>query len=411
MAFYHRNSERKRMAHDYRRQEEEVVGSLCRLGSRPVSPKSLLEQEKRIRREIANSNERRRMQSINAGFQCLRALLPHRDGEKLSKAAILQSTADYVYQLEQEKTRLLEQNSQLMRRFPNLPHINHDSDGSCSDSPISKRKKREPDFVDEGIGSYSPSRSENGAEEVKREMIDLKIQLQHEKTLRLILEEQVRNLEARLYSSSRSDSSEPMHFQYHSGTEENIKSSINLGHESGLGSPQSQVSSQDLESTHEISLRESSPELSSSEIPEDLSGKSSSMLFQCVDELSLSDVNTIPGLLLSSTHVSSSFPDDISVSNTQDAMHKVSTSKQNLATIVEAIRHVEGDHLFQDDPTESKEAQSFNKEKLSPTKHQYTEQIEHPILFTNSDFSFQHQIIRSAPLTQSRPGVIVSNLS
>ncbi|GIZ05195.1 hypothetical protein CEXT_70801 [Caerostris extrusa] len=376
MAFYHRNSERKRMAHDYRRQEEEVVGSLCRLGSRPVSPKSLLEQEKRIRREIANSNERRRMQSINAGFQCLRALLPHRDGEKLSKAAILQSTADYVYQLEQEKTRLLEQNSQLMRRFPNLPHINHDSDGSCSDSPISKRKKREPDFVDEGIGSYSPSRSENGAEEVKREMIDLKIQLQHEKTLRLILEEQVRNLEARLYSS-RSDSSEPMHFQYHSGTEENIKSSINLGHESGLGSPQSQVSSQDLESAHEISLRDSSPELTAVV------------------------VNTCFIVI----------PDDISASNTQDAMHKVSTSKQNLATIVEAIRHVEGDHLFQDDPTESKETQSFNKEKLSPTKHQYTEQIEHPVLFTNSDFSFQHQIIRSAPLTQSRPGVIVSNLS
>ncbi|GFY39357.1 transcription factor AP-4 [Trichonephila inaurata madagascariensis] len=85
MSFYHRNSERKRIPHDYRRQEEEVVGSLCRLGSRPVSPKSLLEQEKRIRREIANSNERRRMQSINAGFQSLRALLPHREGEKLSK--------------------------------------------------------------------------------------------------------------------------------------------------------------------------------------------------------------------------------------------------------------------------------------------------------------------------------------
>ncbi|KAG8288013.1 hypothetical protein J6590_025351 [Homalodisca vitripennis] len=44
-----------------------------------------MEQEKRIRREIANSNERRRMQSINAGFQSLRTLLPHHEGEKLSK--------------------------------------------------------------------------------------------------------------------------------------------------------------------------------------------------------------------------------------------------------------------------------------------------------------------------------------
>ena len=58
-----------------------------RMSVRPVSPKSQLEQEKRIRREIANSNERRRMQSINAGFQSLRTLLPHHDGEKLSKVS------------------------------------------------------------------------------------------------------------------------------------------------------------------------------------------------------------------------------------------------------------------------------------------------------------------------------------
>ena len=48
-----------------------------------------MEQEKRIRREIANSNERRRMQSINAGFSSLKTLLPHNEGEKLSKVSIL----------------------------------------------------------------------------------------------------------------------------------------------------------------------------------------------------------------------------------------------------------------------------------------------------------------------------------
>lgn len=47
-----------------------------------------MEAEKRIRREIANSNERRRMQSINAGFQALRTLLPRHEGEKLSKVCI-----------------------------------------------------------------------------------------------------------------------------------------------------------------------------------------------------------------------------------------------------------------------------------------------------------------------------------
>jgi len=57
------------------------------------------------------------MQSINAGFQSLRTLLPHHEGEKLSKAAILQQIAEYIYQLEQEKTRLLSQNSQLKRLY------------------------------------------------------------------------------------------------------------------------------------------------------------------------------------------------------------------------------------------------------------------------------------------------------
>lgn len=44
--------------------------------------------EKKMRRQIANSNERRRMQSINAGFQSLRQLLPHHEGEKLSKVRL-----------------------------------------------------------------------------------------------------------------------------------------------------------------------------------------------------------------------------------------------------------------------------------------------------------------------------------
>lgn len=52
-----------------------------------VTSRSHMEQEKRMRREIANSNERRRMQSINAGFQSLRTLLPHHEGEKLSKVS------------------------------------------------------------------------------------------------------------------------------------------------------------------------------------------------------------------------------------------------------------------------------------------------------------------------------------
>lgn len=55
------------------------------LANIPLTPETARDQERRIRREIANSNERRRMQSINSGFQSLKTLIPHSDGEKLSK--------------------------------------------------------------------------------------------------------------------------------------------------------------------------------------------------------------------------------------------------------------------------------------------------------------------------------------
>lgn len=51
----------------------------------PNLPGGQYDPDKRMRREIANSNERRRMQSINSGFQGLRALLPKREGDKISK--------------------------------------------------------------------------------------------------------------------------------------------------------------------------------------------------------------------------------------------------------------------------------------------------------------------------------------
>lgn len=74
-----------------------------------------LNKEKRIKREIANSNERRRMQSINAGFQKLKRLLPVNDGEKISKANILQHAADFITSIERDRIILAEQNTLLRR--------------------------------------------------------------------------------------------------------------------------------------------------------------------------------------------------------------------------------------------------------------------------------------------------------
>ncbi|XP_026539174.1 transcription factor AP-4 isoform X1 [Notechis scutatus] len=156
----------------------------CSLANIPLTPETQRDQERRIRREIANSNERRRMQSINAGFQSLKTLIPHTDGEKLSKAAILQQTAEYIFSLEQEKTRLLQQNAQLKRFIQEF----------SGSSP----KRRRAEDKDEGIGSPDIWEDEK-AEDLRREMIELRQQLDKERSVRMMLEEQVRSLEAHLY--------------------------------------------------------------------------------------------------------------------------------------------------------------------------------------------------------------------
>jgi hypothetical protein len=72
-------------------------------------------KDRRIKREIANSNERRRMQSINAGFQKLKRLLPVNDGEKISKANILQHAANFITTIERDRIALHEQNTLIKR--------------------------------------------------------------------------------------------------------------------------------------------------------------------------------------------------------------------------------------------------------------------------------------------------------
>uniref|UniRef100_A0AAY5K5I2 BHLH domain-containing protein n=1 Tax=Esox lucius TaxID=8010 RepID=A0AAY5K5I2_ESOLU len=155
------------------------------LANIPLSPETAQDQERRIRREIANSNERRRMQSINAGFQSLKTLLPHTDGEKLSKAAILQQTSDYIFALEQEKTQLLQQNNQLKRFIQEF-------------SGSSPKRRRGAEEKDEGIGSPDILEEEKG-EELRREILELRQQLDKERSARMLLEEQVRSLDTALH--------------------------------------------------------------------------------------------------------------------------------------------------------------------------------------------------------------------
>ncbi|XP_041719759.1 transcription factor AP-4 isoform X3 [Coregonus clupeaformis] len=179
----------------FRKTDKEVIGGLCSLANIPLTPETARDQERRIRREIANSNERRRMQSINSGFQSLKTLIPHSDGEKLSKvgpreerkgeklskAAILQQTAEYIFALEQEKTRLLQQNSQLKRFIQEF-------------SGSSPKRRRGAEEKDEGIGSPDILEEEK-TEDLRREMMELRQQLDKERSVRMMLEEHLRQEE------------------------------------------------------------------------------------------------------------------------------------------------------------------------------------------------------------------------
>ncbi|XP_034782529.2 transcription factor AP-4-like isoform X1 [Acipenser ruthenus] len=263
----------------FRKTEKEVIGGLCSLANIPLTPETQRDQERRIRREIANSNERRRMQSINAGFQSLKTLIPHTDGEKLSKAAILQQTAEYIFSLEQEKTRLLQQNTQLKRFIQEFG----------SSSP----KRRRAEEKDEGIGSPDILEDDK-AEDLRREMLELRQQLDKERAVRMMLEEQARTLEAHMYP-------------------EKLK-----------GIAQQVQLEQELESLERE--RETQPPAQTCQL----------LLPASPPEPTHHATVIVPAPPPAAHHVTVVTMGPTSVINT------VSTSRQNLDTIVQAIQHIEG---------------------------------------------------------------------
>ncbi|XP_016896335.1 transcription factor AP-4 [Cynoglossus semilaevis] len=269
----------------FRKTEKEVIGGLCSLANIPLTPETARDQERRIRREIANSNERRRMQSINAGFQSLKTLIPHSDGEKLSKAAILQQTSDYIFTLEQEKTRLLQQNNQLKRIIQEL----------SGSSP----KRRRAEEKDEGIGSPDILEEEK-TEDLRREMIELRQQLEKERSVRMILEEQMRTLDAQLYPEKLKAIA--MHVQEHQAQTQNV-----------ARLQQHKQLERDLTPAH-------SPQVASPATP----------------PAPTHHATVIVPAPAQPHHVTVVTMGPTSVINT------VSTSRQNLDTIVQAIQHIEG---------------------------------------------------------------------
>ncbi|CAH2076231.1 unnamed protein product, partial [Iphiclides podalirius] len=288
---------------DYNLYEEEASDHAFARSEKHSMGSKTMEAEKRIRREIANSNERRRMQSINAGFQALRTLLPRHEGEKLSKAAILQQTAEYIYSLEQEKTRLLSQNCQLKRL------LNQHEGGEI---PLKKRKSEIlshvssiiPDSTDDTVSkSRSPepvayiSFASTGQQKKETESTELKTQLEQERRLRRLLEERLHSLESQMYSDTGRDLTRPVaHYE-----QTDIAVCKTEGEET---------------------------------------------------EAPVIETPTVAPLLEAAIKAEPRVEVEVLPDATHDApsrLYLASTSRQNLETIVEAIRHLEGDHLFREE--------------------------------------------------------------
>lgn len=294
---------------DYNLYEEEASDHTFVSEKHSTSGSKTMEAEKRIRREIANSNERRRMQSINAGFQALRTLLPRHEGEKLSKAAILQQTAEYIYNLEQEKTRLLSQNCQLKRL------LNQHEGGEV---PLKKRKGDilthipsviPPDSTDDTLSnSRSPEpvaviTMSNTSQKKDSECVELRAQLEQERRLRRLLAERFNALETQVYPKTGHDIARPL-----SGPIE-----------------QTEISDCKVEN-EEIPIK-----------PVEPPPPTTQLLEAAIKAEPRVEVEVLPEANQDSS----------------SRLYLASTSRQNLETIVEAIRHLEGDHLFREETAEA----------------------------------------------------------
>uniref|UniRef100_A0A183C970 BHLH domain-containing protein n=1 Tax=Globodera pallida TaxID=36090 RepID=A0A183C970_GLOPA len=153
-----------------------------RANNRPLFTESIDSEldDRRLRRQIANCNERRRMQSINAGFQALRQLLPRKDGDKMSKAAILAATAEFIHSLLKEKDKLMEENCAAITKKRRL---------DTEDSP--KTILRE-----EGVGP--------NVIDCLRTIGNLRNSLQKETQLRMAFEKEMAELRCQLHLSTPS---------------------------------------------------------------------------------------------------------------------------------------------------------------------------------------------------------------
>ncbi|KAM8716885.1 hypothetical protein ACLKA7_003712 [Drosophila subpalustris] len=454
--------------------EQDGGGDVLGDGGSSPSGKPILDTEKRMRREIANSNERRRMQSINAGFQSLRSLLPRHEGEKLSKAAILQQTFQYIVDLENQKTQLLTQNSELKRQVgeheangggngasgdnynnssSNANESSNNNNSGASAVAIKKRKLTDnvinmqtiSDSSDEGLGSMSPepmtllsggnggvaaaaaaNKLSNASIIAAKEMLEMKKQLEKERSLRRLLEDELQMIKRQLYSVATAPPGTAVAAVTNSSSAyipreviEHTDNFVRAEELEDLGGTVSYVEIDEMTGQQQVVVCSSIEELESDAAAEIISEDqvheevilSSNSSTESENEV---NVNAIAkayaeGMSTPILQAAIKATPKVEVERINEKIVKVKTekldqptmmsgtavftrSRQNLETIVEAIRHLEGDHLFADGDQQHKLQQHYQQQQHHQ-QHQHQQQQSHHQQQQQQQQQSHHQLI------------------
>jgi transcription factor AP-4 len=135
--------------------------------------------------------------------------MPHLQGEKLSKAAVLQHAAEHIYRLNQERERLVQQNTSLRVMLSKYwPNSDPNSVEGSQDSKVNKATS--PLCFDE---ERAASRELEQIFATQKEVDRIKAELERERSRRI-------SLEARLKDRSPSDEDEEDEDTESSDTEE-----------------------------------------------------------------------------------------------------------------------------------------------------------------------------------------------
>ncbi|XP_055376108.1 uncharacterized protein LOC129608550 [Condylostylus longicornis] len=412
-------------------------------------------------------------------FYCLLLLVK---GTIESFAAILQQTAQYILDLESEKTQLLSQNSQLKRQHcqhegctntPKSDNSTGNATGINSIGPetVTALKKRKltdsvismqaiSDSSDEGLGSMSPEpvtlitasgvqiqtnkpvSATNAAtayiSSTAKEVNELKVRLENERKRRRLTEERVRILEKKLHLFGQDR--QVQHQHHYSIQREVIEHTDNIREEDyeqhiihqPIYTEQEEIKI-DPTKLQVVELNDI-PNVGQTQVVicsqmEDMQDDEAAEIITADiqnirEEVIMTDENTeileVPSRLQPILEAAIKAEPKVEVERINATLTKrnddgkrmylTSTSRQNLETIVEAIRHLEGDHLFADS---SQIEQEQLKKSPQETPLALTTSVKQHQIQTQAQQQQQPQIhqVHTQALTTQQQRKLTSDLS